>query len=71
LHRIHPPTPFPCNFLPTVIPHCLFCPSVPWFCKRKRKEEKKGGGKWHFLLVWHKGSYTGKFLVIFPCVYVL
>jgi hypothetical protein len=24
-----------------------------------------------FLLIWDKGSYTGSFLVIFPCMYVL
>jgi hypothetical protein len=24
-----------------------------------------------FLLVWDKDSYTGSFLVLFPCIYVL
>jgi hypothetical protein len=24
-----------------------------------------------FLLVWDKDSYTGRFLVLFPCIYVL
>jgi hypothetical protein len=24
-----------------------------------------------FLLVWEKDSYTGSFLVLFPCIYVL
>jgi hypothetical protein len=23
------------------------------------------------LLIWDKGSYTGSFLVVFPCVFVL
>jgi hypothetical protein len=32
------------------------------FCKRKKMK---------FLLVWDKDSYTGRFLVIFPCMYVL
>jgi hypothetical protein len=26
--------------------------------------------KMTLLLVWEKGSYTGSFLVIFPCTYV-
>jgi hypothetical protein len=35
---------------------------------QKRKDKKKNKT---FLLVWYKSGYTGSFLVIFPCVYVL
>jgi hypothetical protein len=41
LHHIHPPTPFP----HTLTSHWyqpsrqnLFCPSVLWFCKRKKND---------------------------------
>jgi hypothetical protein len=38
------------------------------FIEQKREKIKR---KTSFLLVWDKGNYTGSFLVIFPCVYVL
>jgi hypothetical protein len=47
-------------------------PRLPWTCfvllffnfaEEKRK-------KWHFE-TWDKGSYTGSFLVIVPCTYIL
>jgi hypothetical protein len=34
-------------------------------------EEKRGNKKLTFSLVCDKGSYTGTFLVIFPCISVL
>jgi hypothetical protein len=52
LHRIHPPTPFPTGTNTSL-----------WFCRRKWKKKKMT-----FLLVWDKGSYTGSFLMLFPCI---
>jgi hypothetical protein len=40
-------------------PHWRFCSGLLWFCRRNKKQES------------FKGSYTGCFLVIFPCIYVL
>jgi hypothetical protein len=40
-------------------------PFLPFFLRFFRRK------KMTFLLVWDKGSYTGIFLVIFPCIYVL
>jgi hypothetical protein len=50
-------------------PQILFCPPVLWFCRRKNIKDKKRNMA--FLLVWDKGSYTRRFLVLFPCIYVL
>jgi hypothetical protein len=71
LHHIHCPTPFlhhlppptganPSPWAGPVLPTC----SLILQKKIKRKP-------WHFLLVWGKDSYTGSFLVVFPCIYVL
>jgi hypothetical protein len=46
----------------------LFHPPILWFCGRKNKKGKKNMA---FLLVWDKYIYTGRFLVLFPCIYVL
>jgi hypothetical protein len=46
----------------------LFCPLL-WFCWRENiKDNKKNIA---FLLVWAKGSYTERFLALFPCICVL
>jgi hypothetical protein len=47
----------------------LICPPVFWCCRRKYiKDYKKNMA---FLLVWEEDSYAGRFLVLFPCIYVL
>jgi hypothetical protein len=47
----------------------LLRPLVLWFCWRRNiKDNKKN---MTFLLVWNKDSYTGRFLVLFPCICVL
>jgi hypothetical protein len=47
----------------------LFCPPVLQFYRRKSiKNNKKN---MELLLAWDKDSYIGRFLVLFPCVYVL
>jgi hypothetical protein len=46
----------------------LFCPPFLWFCRRKNIKYKRNMA---FLLVWHKNIYTGRFLMFFPCIYVL
>jgi hypothetical protein len=43
-------------------------PVLP-FCRRKNIKEKKGNME--FLLIWDKDSYTGRFLMLFPCIYIL
>jgi hypothetical protein len=44
-------------------------PPVLWFYRRKNIKDKKRNMT--FLLVWNKDSYTGSFLVLFQCIYVL
>jgi hypothetical protein len=56
-----PPTPSPCQN--------LFCPPILWFCGRKNIKDKMRNVA--FLLVWDKDSYTGRFLVLFLCMYIL
>jgi hypothetical protein len=63
--HIHPPTPFPWH-LPTT--HRTW--SALQFSDFVEKERKKTK-KMTFVLVWDKGSCTGKFLVIFPCTCVV
>jgi hypothetical protein len=47
----------------------LFCTPLLWFCRRKKiKGNKKNMA---FLLIWDEHSYTERFLVLFPCMYVL
>jgi hypothetical protein len=43
----------------------LFCPLVLQFCWRESIRDNKKGIL--FLLVWDKGSYTERFLVLLPC----
>jgi hypothetical protein len=62
------PPPLP----PTSAPHPdqnLFCPPVLQFYRRKTIKDKKRNIT--FLLVWDKDTYTGSFLVLFPCICVL
>jgi hypothetical protein len=47
----------------------MFWPFVFWFCWRQNIKDKKKNKT--FLLVWDKDSYTGRFLVLFPCTWVL
>jgi O-antigen ligase len=47
----------------------LFHPLVLWFCQRKNIKDIKKNIV--FLLVWDKASYTGRFLMLFPCLCVL
>jgi hypothetical protein len=49
------PTPSPASW------QNLFCPLVLQFCWRKNLKDNKE--KWHFLLVWDKDSYTGRFFL--------
>jgi hypothetical protein len=74
LHCIHPPTPFPTTSHLLLKPRSyprqdLFHHPVLWFSRRKKIEDKKKSMT--FLLVLDKGSKTGSFLVIFPCMYIL
>jgi hypothetical protein len=75
LHHIHPPTPFP-SLPPPPSQQCqhpprqnLFCQSVLRFCRIKNIKDKEKNMA--FLLVWDTESYTEKFFVLFPCIYVL
>jgi hypothetical protein len=73
LHCIHPPTPFPHHLPNTQRPTFshwagLLHPPVLWFCRIKKRKDKTK--KNDILAVWDKVSYTGSFLVIFPCIYV-
>jgi hypothetical protein len=74
LDHIHPSTPFPHHLpSPTIAthlsPHNLYHTSVFWFHRRKNIKYSKRNMT--LLLVWDKDSYTGNFLVLFPCMYVL
>jgi hypothetical protein len=70
LHHIHsanllsppPPLSHDVNPLTWAGPGPPYCSLILQMRKKKT---------WHFLLVWDKDSYTGSFLVIFPCLYVL
>jgi hypothetical protein len=59
-----PPPPTGANPLPWARLILPFCSLI----LQNRKEKKKN---MTFMLVWGKDSYTGSFLVIFPCIYVL
>jgi hypothetical protein len=47
----------------------LFHPLFPWFCWRENIRDNKKDKA--FLLVWDQGSYTERFLALFPCTSVL
>jgi hypothetical protein len=77
LHPIHPPTPFLVTFLPPInanipspyTPQNIVSSPVIQFGKRKNTKNKIRNMM--FLLIWNKDSYTGVFLVLFPCIYIL
>jgi hypothetical protein len=72
LHCIRPPTPFTCLLSHSTGANPLSCagPVLPSYSPilYKRKDLKKN---MTFLFVCDIGSYTGHFLVVFPCVDVL
>jgi hypothetical protein len=60
---------FSSSYLLSPPPPYIGTPPAPAPCRtfmQKRKEKKIT-----FLLVCDKSSYTGNFLVIFPCIYVM
>jgi 1,4-dihydroxy-2-naphthoate octaprenyltransferase len=71
LYYIHSSTPLP-QYLPLLLVPALplgsACSSLLFsdFLREKEKIKCKNG-----ILASDKGSYTGRFLVIFPCMYVL
>jgi hypothetical protein len=63
LHHIHPPTPF--HLLPPIGTNPTLgrtCSALLFSDFLKEKND---------IFAWDKGSYTGRFFVIFPCIYVL
>jgi hypothetical protein len=47
----------------------LLQPPIRWFSRRKNIKDKKR--HMVFFLVWDKESYTRRYLVLFPCIYLL